>query len=275
MRGIDRYFKAAALGALLLLPVGVQSEDWEISGYVDLEWRYFDDSPIDPNQKDNFLATGAEVELYKEFNDGNDTVTVTPFVRVGQHDGERTHVDFREANWLHIDEGWEIRAGLAKVFWGVTESQHLVDVINQTDALEGPDGEDKLGQPMINLVLSRDWGDLSLYWLPYFRERSFPGSQGRLRSHPKIDTNYARYESGAEEWHQDFAVRWSHTLGDLDVAVSHFHGTSREPTMIPTLDNSGNPIIAPLYEQIDQTGLELSLVKGDWLWKLEAIHRSG
>ncbi|MEH6814320.1 MAG: hypothetical protein V7677_17435 [Motiliproteus sp.] len=263
------------LTALLLAPTWTNAEPWQISGYADLEWRYFDESPLDNRQQDSFFATGTEIELYKEFNQGRDNLTITPFARVGQHDSERNHIDFREANWLHIAEDWEVRAGLGKVFWGVTESQHLVDIINQTDTLEGADGEDKLGQPMINLTLSRDWGDVSVFWLPYFRERTFAGPQGRLRSHPKIDNNYARYQSGAEEMHQDFALRWSHTLGDLDVAVSHFHGTSREPTLIATTDNSGNAIFAPLYEQIDQTGLELSLVQGDWLWKLESIHRSG
>ena len=46
-----------------------------------------------------------------------------------------------------------MRLGLRKVYWGVTESQHLVDVINQTEGVENLDGEDKLGQPMLNLAL--------------------------------------------------------------------------------------------------------------------------
>ena len=264
-----------ALAVLLMSPTIIPANELEISGYVDAEWRYFSETALDNDQHDSYLSVGSEVEFYTEWNDGSDTLTVTPFIRVSEHDSKRNHIDFREANWLHIDESWEVRAGLAKVFWGVTESQHLVDIINQTDGIEGADGEDKLGQPMVNLMLSRDWGDLSLFWLPYFRERTFSGEQGRLRAHPRIDTDYATYESGAEQAHQDFAARWSHTLGDLDIAVSHFHGTSREPTIVITNDSNGNTILAPHYEQIDQTGLELSLVKGDWLWKFEAIHRSG
>ena len=53
--------------------------------------------------------------------------------------------------------------GIDKVFWGVIESRHLVDYINQTDGVEDVDGEDKLGQPMINLGLQRDWGDLIFF----------------------------------------------------------------------------------------------------------------
>ena len=41
--------------------------------------------------------------------------------------------------------------GAAKVFWGTAESRHLVDIINQTDAVEDIDEEDKLGQPMVKV----------------------------------------------------------------------------------------------------------------------------
>jgi len=54
-------------------------------------------------------------------------------------------------------------------FWGVTEFQHLVDIINQTDLVENIDTEDKLGQPMINLALINDWGTVDLFIMPYFR----------------------------------------------------------------------------------------------------------
>ena len=91
-------------------------------------------------------------------------------------------------NWLKVFDESELRVGLRKVFWGVTESQHLVDIINQTDLVESLDGEEKLGQPMINYALINDWGTLDLYLLPYFRERTFSGINGRLRSSLYVDT---------------------------------------------------------------------------------------
>jgi hypothetical protein len=172
--------------------------------------------------------------------------------------------------WLKAADEWELRIGIRKVFWGVTESQHLVDIINQTDAVENPDGEDKLGQPMINLALIKDWGTLDLFILTSFRERTFPGPEGRLRTHPRVDTDQALYESSREERHIDVALRWSHFIGDWDVGLSHFKGTSRDPSLILS---SG--VLIPLYEQIQQTGVDLQATKGGWLWKLEAIHRHG
>jgi len=204
-------------------------------------------------------------------------------VRLDQHDSERSHFDIRELTWLKAAENWELRVGMnvassvtsfRKLFWGVTESQHLVDIINQTDLVEHPDTEDKLGQPMINLALIRDWGTVDLFVLPGFRERTFPGSEGRLLSGGiPIDSDQTRYESGAQEKHVDWAVRWEHSLGDWDIGLSHFSGTSREPRFLPGTDGAGKFVLTPYYEQINQTGLDLQITKEDMLWKLEMISR--
>nr|NIS70959.1 hypothetical protein [Pseudomonadota bacterium] len=209
--------------------------------------------------------------------EGDDRITVIPFGRLDSLDTERTHLDLRELNWLHVGKSWELRLGVDKVFWGVTESVHLVDIINQTDLVENPDGEDKLGQPMVNLTLVLPWrtGTLDLFVLPYFRERTFPGEEGRLRPPLPIDTDRAEYESGAEEYHTDWAVRWSHTLGDFDIGVSHFWGTSREPRLVPRQLSPVETVLVPFYDLIDQTGLDLQWTKGGWLWKLEIISRDG
>ncbi len=247
----------------------------DVSGYGDVENRFFLHDASDPRQHSSYLSLGLEPEFYHAWNDGDDAWNFKPFLRLDEHDSERTHVDIRELNWLHLEDAWTLRVGVGKVFWGVTESVHLVDIVNQTDGVEGPDGEDKLGQPMINLTLEQDWGTLDFFLLPGFRERTFAGEQGRLRLSPRVDPDLAAYESGAGRRHIDQALRWSHTLGDVDLALSHFRGTSREPRLLPALDPSGSPLLAPFYDQINQTGVELLWVPGNWIWKLEAIRRSG
>jgi len=160
-------------------------------------------------------------------------------VRFDQHDSERSHFDIRELTWLKAAPDWELRVGFRKRFWGVTESQHLVDIINQTDLVDHPDSEDKLGQPMFNLALIRDWGTVDFFILPGFRERTFPGSEGRLLSGGiPIDIDQTRYDSGAQEKHVDWAVRWAHYFGDWDVGLSHFSGTSREPRFFSGIDGA-------------------------------------
>ena len=121
---------------------------------------------------------------------------------------------------------------MGKVFWGVTEAVHLVDIVNQTDLVESLDGEEKLGQPMIDLSLIRDWGVVDLFVLPWFRERTFPSEDGRPRFAIPIDTHDPIYESSAEQHHVDFAARWSNSIGEWDIGLSYFYGTSREPRFV-------------------------------------------
>ena len=247
----------------------------ELSGYIGGELRYFPESPLSADQYEDFnFSLVAQPEYRHEWDNGNQVFTFVPFMRLDQHDQERQHFDIRELTWLKVAPNWELRIGIRKLFWGVTESQHLVDIINQTDLVEHPDTEDKLGQPMLNLALIRDWGTIDFFVLPYFRERTFPGREGRLLSSGiPINTDQTRYESGAEEKHVDWAVRWGHYIGDWDIGLSHFSGTSREPRFFPRIDRAGRFVLIPYYEQIDQTGLDLQITKGDMLWKLEMISR--
>lgn len=252
----------------------VQAEVYyEMSGKVSAELRAFtQDTAYAGQEQDYNLSFAAEPEFYWEWNDGTDNVTFKPFFRVDQHDSERTHGDIRELNWVHVGDDWELRTGIRKVFWGVTEFQHLVDVINQTDGVDDFDGEDKLGQPMINLSLVRDWGIVDLFVLPGFRERTFAGREGRPRAGLLVDTDAAQYESGDEEKHIDTAIRWSHTLGDFDVGAYWFHGTNRDPELLVRNQN-GQTVLVPRYVQMDQVGIDLQATLDSWLWKLETLWR--
>jgi hypothetical protein len=260
----------ALLISLGLLFSNQQATAAELSGYLAGEYRYFQHESAFEQPSQHQASFVAAPEFYVEWADGDQSLLFSPFLRVDGEDDERTHADIRELQWMLVKDDWELRAGVGKVFWGVTESQHLVDVINQTDLVENSDTEDKLGQPMINLSLFKEWGALDLFVLPYFRERTFAGESGRLRSGLIVDTDNAQYESGAKQHHLDFAVRWSHTLGDWDVGVSHFYGTNREPIfqLNPTMDK-----LIPFYEIMHQTGLDIQKTSGAWLWKLEAIRR--
>lgn len=260
------------LAGLTTLPAGAETF-YEMSGKVSADLRYFTQDAQFPNQDyDTNLSFAAEPEFYWEWNDGTDSITFTPFLRVDENDNERTHGDIRELSWIHVGDEWEVKVGLSKVFWGVTEFQHLVDVVNQTDGVEDFDGEDKLGQQMINLSLVRDWGIVDIFLLPGFRERTFAGEDGRLRAGLVVDTDNAKYESGAGEKHLDAAIRWSHTLGDFDMGLYWFHGTNRDPILQPQMI-SGNTVLVPYYEQMDQIGFDLQATIDSWLWKFETIHR--
>jgi len=247
----------------------------EYRGYLAAEYRGFTQPALDNDQHEGYASAVIEPELYNGWDDGRQALTFTPFYRWDQHDRERTHGDIRELFWLYAGQDVEWRVGLRKLFWGTTESLHLVDIINQTDLVEDPDGEDKLGQPMVSAALRTDFGRIELYLLPYFRERTFPGEAGRPRNQPRVDTRQpALYEDHREQRHLDWAARWSHSFSGWDMGVSHFAGTGRDPRFVPATDAAGEPVLRPYYELIRQTGLDVQATLGNWLWKLEAIRRA-
>ena len=244
--------------------------EFETRGNIELQGRFFLEDPLSPAQEDIQFSAAITPEFFWSWNNGDDSLEFVPFARVDQHDDERTHADIRELSWVHVSDDWETRIGIRRVFWGVTEFQHLVDVINQSDSVEDIDNEDKLGQPMINLSLVKDWGIIDFYLLPYFRERTFAGPEGRPGI-PLIDTDNALYESGEKENHIDYAVRWSNSIDDYEVALSWFEGTSREPLLTPNF-STGSLILTPYYQQISQLGAELQATIDSMLWKLEALY---
>jgi hypothetical protein len=283
--GFARRFGLAALvwmGVCLTLfgPLPVVAEegagDWDLSVEAGLEARVFANKPAFSEQSGNTLSPSffIEPEIVYSWNEGDDRVTFKPFLRLDKDDDNRSHVDIREANWLHLGESHDLVVGIDKVFWGVAESRHLVDIVNQNDQVEDLDGEDKLGQPMIQLSVSRDWGTLTGFVLPGFRERSFPSDDARLRGALPIAGDDATYDAGREDQAIDFALRYSHVIGDIDLGISHFHGTSREPRLSVVAGASG-PALRPHYDRIDQTGVDIQYTADAWLWKLEAIGRGG
>lgn len=243
----------------------------ELNGSLSIEGRFFTENPLYPEQEHSNGSIAIAPEYYHERPDGSSFI-FTPFLRIDSADSERTHFDIRELNFLLLGDPWELRVGISKVFWGVTEFVHLIDIINQTDLVEDIQGEDKLGQPMVHLSIPQDWGVFDFFVLPYFRERTFPGQDGRLRAGIIVDTDNPVYESGAEEKHVDFALRYSQIFDSADFGIYYFKGTGREPLFIQTI-SSGQPVLRPYYQQIDQVGMDLQMVPGNWLWKMEALYQ--
>jgi len=265
-------------GIVLFVILGISNSGLataqELTGYVSAEGELFSNDASLPEQKRYNMSFAVQTEFYYEFKNSS-SFTFTPFVRFDLADSRRTHYDIRELNFLWVKDQWELTLGVDKVFWGVTEFVHLVDIINQTDLVESIDMEEKLGQPMVHLSVPRNWGILDFFVMPYFRERTFPGAGGRLRSPIIIDTENPSFESNAKEDHIDFAIRYSHSMGNWDIGVSHFNGTSREPTFLLESNVHDESSLIPYYELINQTGLDIQLVAGEWLFKLESFYRIG
>ena len=250
----------------------------EVEARVAAQLRHFPREGV-LGQAEVHPSLAVEFELYREWSQGADRITVLPFYRHDLRDPRRRHGDLREAYYSHVGEGFELHAGLRRVFWGQTESKHLVDVLNQVDLIENVDEKQRLGQPMVSLVLGRSWGVFEAHLLPGFRERTFPSTDGRLAGPFVIERprrGIRRVVSGRTDW----ALRWSHLIGDLELALAWFDGTNREPgfevTGLPDGADRDAPIrLSPVYGSMRQASLDAQYIAGDWAWKLEALTRSG
>ncbi|MCY4357845.1 MAG: hypothetical protein OXD01_10045 [Gammaproteobacteria bacterium] len=270
---------------MLLVSIGVacplaqaQVEFFDLAGDLTLETRHSPESGLYPGQTSSASGFSLTPRLYFENAQGW-SFNLTPFLRIDHVDSERTHMDLRQAYFLMFgdigDDQWELRLGIDQVFWGVTESQHLVDIINQVDLVENPSAEQKLGQTMVHFTRFGNWGTAELFVLPFHRPRTFPGAGGRLRLALPVDPDPISRAASNDERHIDLAARYSHSFGPLDLGLSVFDGTSREPVLFPELDAIGSPALLQHYDDIRQYGLDAQLTTGAWLLKLEAIHRSG
>lgn len=263
-------------GALLVLAYCVDAnaflepllDDGEWTGETGFQYRYFKD-PGDFGQTQNDLALRLQGQYDSRWNDDNDSFTFVPYLLLDKQDDKRTHADIREALWIHVGDDWELRSGVTRVFWGRTEFTNVVDVINQTDLVDGDD--EKLGQPMINLSVVHDWGIFDFYWLVGFRERTFPGEDGRLRTPLVVDTDHPVYLKNASPHSLDFAFRWQRPVTDeLDMALSLFSGVDREPSFSFNFDFA-DPKLVPYYSHKDQVGLELEYIHDSIALKFEGI----
>jgi len=262
----------------------------EVTGEAGVEAILFPEDPLFPGQADQALSfsfepTGIiEWQGVEGLGNADITATIRPFLRIDTQDDERTHFDFREAKVDLRFGDTDVTIGNDIVFWGKTEVDQIVDIVNQVDAVEGTDGEDKLGQPMVAVRRIVEMGDFSgqasAFYFPYFRERTFLGEESRLRSGIVIDGDDARYETSAEEWTPSFAARLAGFYGDIDAGVHVFHGLSRDPAFEPSAvslnlaTSAVTPVLLrPVYGRITQVGFDGQYTSNATLWKAEAIAR--
>lgn len=266
---------AAVVAALAVFSSSAQAQGFKGNLTIGAELRYFPENAEWPGQDDRHLypSVFAEADLSYTWDEKRQSFNLVPFGRFDMFDDRRTHADLREANYRYRGGDWEVLIGAHRVFWGVTESRHLVNVINQVDSVEDVDGDDYLGQPMLNVALQGDWGRLDFFAMTFFRERTFNSSDSRLRGPLPIKTKKAEYEANWNEWNVDLAARYQNSFGPLDLGVSVFHGTNREPELRQRFTFSDGLHFRPYYETMTQTGIDLAYAFGDLVLKGEALYR--
>lgn len=200
------------------------------------------------------------------------TVRFEPFYRYDENDRNRTHADIREFSYSKKIDNAQWTVGISKIFWGVTETQHLVDIINQTDFVETPDNSEKLGQPMIHYFYPSKYGKWDLFLLVGFRERTAPGVAGRLRGPWPVDTALTERVKKSDV---DFAARWSEQFDRFDLGISIFYGNARDPAPRPNNIPASATAIINNYDEITQIGIDAQYTLEKIIWKGEFLFRDG
>jgi len=265
---------AAALVSLGAISAPAKTDGFVVNAYLGAEIRIYPDDPAFAGQRDEIFwpSIYGQFDATYTWDSGRQQIQVTPFGRYDVYDDRRTHADLREANYSYRGDGWDALIGAHVVFWGRAESRHLVNVINQVDLNENFDGENYLGQPMINVNFTGDWGKLGLFAMTGFRNQTFPGNEARLRGPTRIAAYEPEFECSADEWCWDFAARYENSFGPLDVGLSYFHGTNREP-LFRGIMSGPNFEFQPFYQIMDQFGADAAYAVGNWVFKFEGIYR--
>ena len=197
-----------------------------------------------------------------------------PYFRYDHHDKNRSLFNFKENNFTYYYNDIQVKAGISEVFWGITESKNLVNIINVKDVADG-DQKAKLGQSLLAFSnYSEKYGSLDFYYLPFFKNSSQIGQNGRLRLSKPIENYDIVYEGGAGSKVPSWAIKWENSFGMLDFSLQGFRGNSRESSTIAKLENLQLKYFQG-YERISQLGTYLQLISGPIIYKLEAIKRNG
>ncbi len=258
---------------LVLGGASAQAQGVDVRGAITVEGVQFEQAGLFPGQSEQtHTSLSAQAELRWFSPDRNTRLQLQGFARYDATDSARSHADIREAFVAHRWGNFEVLAGVNRVFWGVTESRHLVDIVNQVDNLEFTNREARLGQPMVMGTWQIGSGALTAIVMSGFRQQKFPGRNGRFRPGLPVDTSVTTYEHADGTSAVDTALRYAGTFGALDIGVSAFHGTAREATFTP---NGGGTALVPHYAEITQFGIDAQWTLDATLLKLEAIRRHG
>lgn len=257
---------------LCVFLTGCATVSLDASGFVAAEGKLFIHPPKYPGQETgNGVSLVVEPRFELKGKEGTHALVLQSFYRLDSTDDKRSHLDIREARYrLQLDH-FVFGAGAGVFNWGVLEAHRIGDVMNQTDFVENVDGSSKLGQPFVEAGWVGESASLKVYYLPYFRERTFPGLRGRPRFGAVVDTDHPQFESALRQFHPSAAARFTLNTGDLDIGASLFTGLSRDPRFVLEL-TSGQ--VAPRYDLQQQASVDAQLTIDALTFKGEAFVRA-
>ena len=255
--------KASALSLAIVLLLAHPVNGGELNGTLSSRLDFY------PENADGTASEGRSVEVKIDaFHDFDESRIVGEFiVREDEKDSGRRITEARQAYFRTPFAGFDVFLGNRQEFWGKAESKNVVDLINQSDAAANEGKSGKLGALSISAERYVDIGDLQLWYISGFREKTFNDSD----AHPSsgLTVNSAQYARKDGKDADDFAVRLSSFAGDWDLAGSVFYGTARDPILTVAV---GGKALNPYYALQKSIGLEAQYTGDATLLKWESLH---
>ena len=240
-------------------------------GYAAADGRAFLQAPKYAGQaRETNVSLVVEPEVKLETEEKEHTAIVRPFYRLDPDDDRRSHADLREADYRFRKGAFEAAGGVGVVSWGVLESYRPTDAVNQLDFVESYRGDAKLGQPYAEVGIIGEKISARVYYLPYFRERTFPGLRGRLRFPTLIDDS-PQYETQAKAFQPTGAARMEGHFGNLDLGLGLFAGLGREPRFVAEITTGA---VAPRYDLMEQISADFQWTVKGFVFKGEGFGRA-
>ena len=261
---------------LLLLSTAATADkgDLIVRGSVTTTMTQFPDTPGFAAQRQGAYAGFITGNFWADYRDSGDRDQFRLDVSErASLDGDGRAPILHELRYRHMGDQVSFLVGYSTVFWGVIESRHLVDIVNQQESIIDPINPQKLGQLMVNVESRSDYGLFNFYLLPNFVERRFPTEQQRFSGGASVGP--AVFNDNRSR--PAFALRYSNWFGKADFGISYFSGLGREPRLVATDNDNGNSqtSLTPYYDRIHQLGIDAQATVGQTLWKLEYIARRG
>lgn len=267
------WYRSFAL--LLLLPAfaapGAEAPlSWQVGGHAAfLVGRFYAQAP-EGEGEGNVAALRLAPELMLRRGDAR--LLVAPEVRWENHGSGRSIADFNELYFSVRAGETMIEAGITRLFWGVTESLPLENIINPPDLAADYTGKTTLGVALVRLARPVGFGQIEIILIPWDRDPRFPGVAGRPRTELPV---LGRVE------HPDGqppagAVRVAFGGSAFDAHLYYFQGLDRQSVLIPQFDGEGPPrSLRASRKAIQQWGGDLQVPIGNLLLKGDAIYRTG
>lgn len=147
-----------------------------------------------------------------------------------------------------------LQGGIGRVFWGVAESRHLVNIVNQPDLRFDSSGLSVLGQPMLSAFTRTGDAEWRALALPCHRPQVTPVIVGGTSNDTFVPIHCDRL---------DLALRYQISEGPLDLGIVHFNGVARDP--VQALESKTYPLTR-------RWSADAQVTLGAWLLKLEAVN---